>query len=57
MKHETLTERVDAISQIIYDPSGTQSGEYYPANSTHFFGKPIKKPRKPVETTTSGAAC
>ena len=43
MTNETLTEeRVDAISEIIYDPSGTQSGEYYPANSTHFFGKPIK---------------
>ena len=43
MKHETLTERVDAISQIIYDPSGKQAGEYYPANSTHFFGKPIRR--------------
>src|SRR5438477_8929425 len=41
MKHE-LTEKRDAITQVIYDPSGEQSGEYYPANSTHFFGKPIK---------------
>src|SRR5438445_5673756 len=43
MTNETLTERVDAISQVIYDPSGKQSGEYYPANSTHFFGKPIRR--------------
>jgi len=49
MINETLTEkRVDAISQIIYDPSGEQSGEYYPANSTHFFGKPIKSAVKKV---------
>ena len=42
MKHE-LTEKRDAITQVIYDPSGEQSGEYYPANSTHFFGKPIRR--------------
>src|SRR5438128_11334866 len=48
MKNETLEKRVDAVTQIIYDPSGKQSGEYYPANSTHFFGKPIKSAVKKV---------
>jgi len=41
MKHE-LTEKRDAITQVIYDPSGKQSGEYYPPNSMHFFGEPIQ---------------
>ena len=54
MTNETLTERVDAISQVIYDPSGKQSGEYYPANSTHFFGKPIKSVK--VQSSSSGVS-
>ncbi len=35
-------KRIDAISRVIYDPTGKQTGEYYPADATHFLGSPIR---------------
>jgi hypothetical protein len=38
-----MLKRIDAISRVIYDPTGHTTGDFYPPNATHWHGKPIRR--------------
>jgi hypothetical protein len=41
-----MLRRIDAVSRVVYDPSGKTTGQFYPPDATHWRGKLIRKSQR-----------